>query len=698
MPTNLGPLDLTSNTSHPPFVTSASTVANGGFQEWMAFDGTQADGWAGSNNGVDWLQIDLGTAQLLGSYSIAKIPTQGYIPTAWTMQGSNDGTTWTVVDTRIGENAWYPNEIRTYICAVHTTAYRYFRINITANAGGEYTMIGELGLYSETTGGTPPQAGPPVLISPTDLTSNTSHPPFVTSGLNEYDPAYGAFSAGGSWLSTQLPAWLQIDLGVATVLGRYVMTCDGTRSPKDWTVQGSNDGSTWTVVDTQAGIIFGSNESRAYYAAVQTSAYRYFRVYVTAEQGTESIAQINHLYLYLGASTATTAQTITFPAIANHVSTDPSFAVSPATASSGLAVGYSISGPATLSGLTVTLTGPGTVTIQASQGGDGTYLPATPVNQSFSSTAPIDLAPHDLTSDTSHTPFVVSASSAYSFLPEWHAFDGTATYWIGIGGGVDWLQIDLGSAKVLGAYAILATTELARMPKNWTMQGSNDGATWAVLDTQAGQAWTNNETLTFRVPVVSAAYRYYRLNITANNGDGTYTDIGELYLYQGTIVGGLTAQTITFPAISNGAANDPPFVLIGTSDSGLPLSYSVVSGLATISGNTVTITGVGPVTIQAAQGGNGSYSAATPVTRSFTVAPGQRGNIAYDQIKASDRTGNGNQLLTYSLAPASATSPGTPGQVAFDAAGYWYFCYGLNQWGRIGPTGYGSAAASPPSW
>jgi len=355
----------------------------------------------------------------------------------------------------------------------------------------------------------------------------------------------------------------------------------------------------------------------------------------------------------------------------------PLFAVSPATASSGLAVCYSIPGPATLSGLTVTLTGPGTVTIHASQGRDGTYLPATPVNQSFSSTAPIDLAPHDLTSDTSHPPFVVSASSAYSFRPEWHAFDGTATCWIGIGGGVDWLQIDPGSAKVLGAYAILATTELARMPKNCTMQGSNDGATWAVLDTQAGQAWTNNETLTFRVPVVSAAYRYYRLNITANNGDGTYTDIGELYLYQGTIVGGLTAQTITFPAISDGAANDPPFVLIGTSDSGLPLSYSVVSGLATVFVNTVTITGVGPVTIQAAQGGNGSYSAATPVTRSFTIAPGQRGNIAYDQIKASDRTGNGNQLLY--VQPRSGcrdkpryTGPGCfrrSGQLVFSATG-----------------------------
>ena len=128
-------------------------------------------------------------------------------------------------------------------------------------------------------------------------------------------------------------------------------------------------------------------------------------------------------------------------------------------------------------------------------------------------------------------------------------------------------------------------------------------------------------------------------------------------------------------------------MLIGTSDSGLPLSYSVISGLATISGNTVTITGVGPVKILASRGGNGSYSASTPVSRSFTIGPGQRGNIAYDQIKASDRTGNGNRLLMYSPAPAAATSPGTPGQVAFDAAGNWYFCYEVNQWGRIGPTG-----------
>lgn len=79
------------------------------------------------------------------------------------------------------------------------------------------------------------------------------------------------------------------------------------------------------------------------------------------------------------------------------------------------------------------------------------------------------------------------------------------------------------------------------------------------------------------------------------------------------------------------------------------------------------------VTIQATQAGNGTYAPATPVSQSFTVAPAQRGCLAFDQIKASDRTGNGNQLLTYSSVPASATSPGTPGQVAYDTAGNWLF-------------------------
>jgi hypothetical protein len=49
----------------------------------------------------------------------------------------------------------------------------------------------------------------------------------------------------------------------------------------------------------------------------------------------------------------------------------------------------------------------------------------------------------------------------------------------------------------------------------------------------------------------------------------------------------------------------------------------VVSGPATISGNTVTIAGVGSFALQASQAASGSYTTATATT-SFTVSPAHR--------------------------------------------------------------------------
>ncbi len=55
--------------------------------------------------------------------------------------------------------------------------------------------------------------------------------------------------------------------------------------------------------------------------------------------------------------------------------------------------------------------------------------------------------------------------------------------------------------------------------------------------------------------------------------------------------------------------------------SGLPVALSVKSGPATISGNMVTVTGVGTVVLAANQGGSAVYNPATEVTTSFTVSP-----------------------------------------------------------------------------
>ncbi len=82
-----------------------------------------------------------------------------------------------------------------------------------------------------------------------------------------------------------------------------------------------------------------------------------------------------------------------------------------------------------------------------------------------------------------------------------------------------------------------------------------------------------------------------------------------------------TPQTITFGALPSKTFGDAAFSLTATTSSALPVSYqSSDTGVATISGSTVTIVGTGSTTITASQSGNGSTYAATSVSRVLVVA------------------------------------------------------------------------------
>ena len=79
-------------------------------------------------------------------------------------------------------------------------------------------------------------------------------------------------------------------------------------------------------------------------------------------------------------------------------------------------------------------------------------------------------------------------------------------------------------------------------------------------------------------------------------------------------------QSISFPPVGTKLTTDPPFALNASATSGLAISYSVISGPASVNGNMVTLNGTpGTVIIQADQLGNGTYDPAAPVTNSFAV-------------------------------------------------------------------------------
>ena len=78
-------------------------------------------------------------------------------------------------------------------------------------------------------------------------------------------------------------------------------------------------------------------------------------------------------------------------------------------------------------------------------------------------------------------------------------------------------------------------------------------------------------------------------------------------------------QVIYFTPIANRWYRDTPVVLAATASSGLPVSYTVVSGPATVSGGALAITGPGRITVRASQGGSADWEPAENVEQSFVA-------------------------------------------------------------------------------
>ncbi len=99
----------------------------------------------------------------------------------------------------------------------------------------------------------------------------------------------------------------------------------------------------------------------------------------------------------------------------------------------------------------------------------------------------------------------------------------------------------------------------------------------------------------------------YPVTITGN----TQTTLTATYLLQ---------QTIRFIPPLSMMLTDPPLTLSASATSGQPVTFSLVSGPATLTGSTLTPTGIGTVTVQADQAGDGTnYAPAASVSAIITI-------------------------------------------------------------------------------
>ena len=306
-------------------------------------------------------------------------------------------------------------------------------------------------------------------------------------------------------------------------------------------------------------------------------------------------------------------QSIVFPTIPNKVSTDAPFTIT-ASATSGLPVSFQvIGGPAAISGNTVILNGAaGTVTIRATQNGNAQWNAAPPVEQSFQVSEPMGGDEIDLTLSVSSDPsfltiynnieftFTVTNEGAASASGvAVHVPKPTEVVWVGgseftaTQGGYNYFGNQIWSVGTLAAGASASITV------NWYVLSASPLTAW-------GEVTAANETDVDSTPENGIC-------CTANEDDETSVTV--------TVPGqGPQDQIITFPSIPNKETDDQPFSISAAATSGLPVTFAIVSGPASIFGNTISLNGTtGTVTVRATQSGNADWNPAPPVERTFQV-------------------------------------------------------------------------------
>ena len=263
-------------------------------------------------------------------------------------------------------------------------------------------------------------------------------------------------------------------------------------------------------------------------------------------------------------------QTITFDEPPTKTYGDAPFDLT-ATANSGLPVSYSSSNlsVATVAGSTVTIVGAGSTTITASQAGNSYYNAATNVEKTLTVNAVI---PTLTTTDISDISPTTAASGGNITANGWATVTARGVCW--------------------------NTSTGPTIANDCTSNGTGNG-----IFTSNLSGLTDNTTY------------YIRAYATNSAGTSYGNEINFLTLPK-------LDQTITFNPLANKTYGDEDFDLTATAGSGLPVSYtSSDESIATISGSTVTITGVGTTTITASQGGNNNYNPAEDVEQILTVNP-----------------------------------------------------------------------------
>ncbi len=289
-------------------VITARNRIGDGEAETMAFDGDVNTKWLDHNdyNGAptvedpSWVQVELPAAATVNKLALVSAnDADARDPENFDLLGSNDGVTWVVLNSWVGESFDERFERKQFSFG-NDLGFSFYRLNITKNKGDDGLMqIAEIELIG-------PQ------YSAVDHSSDPTAVITARNRIGDGEAESKAFDddVNTKWLdhndwagapTEEDPSWVQVDFTDKKIVSSIAITsandADG-RDPENFNLQGSNDGGvTWSPISSWIGESWDNRFERKLFEMGNGFAYTSYRLNITKNKGDDTLMQIAEIEL-----------------------------------------------------------------------------------------------------------------------------------------------------------------------------------------------------------------------------------------------------------------------------------------------------------------------------------------------------------------------------------------------------------------
>ncbi len=556
-------------------LTASATPADSDLQ-LLADDTPLTEATIQSDGSGTWVQYDSEVPIQLQGYSVFSSLTAANDPKAWTLTASNDGEQWTELDSR--QDTTFTARGQKMQFELNTDqSYSHFRLSFPTAEGDTKVTLSEWQLLGRG-------------ILPTDITAD--------GGATD-DATHAALTDKDISTTCRLTQPTEI---VYRSNGKYRLTAytltanTAGNAPKAWTLYASNNGTTWTAIDSRTEQEFPYDHSTNAYMLEGNDSYPYYRLTLDGEGDTEiaewqmlgtldfgtfypditRIAEVKAIdgtptdgltddngHSYAGVAGETMKWSFTFPIDIRVLGYSVVAADEQRLTPKNIQLsGIKDEATSSLSSRTLTLG------VRGSR-----------VTNTISTTKTFRHVEFQVTStvgDTAATRVAeleiygtAIAEEGHSMLPLPETVTATAQ---GLAGteGVEKLSDGVRTTKYhadlsspvaivttyaqpqrIDTYAITAAKdEPTRDPAAWTLEGSSDGETWTMLEERSGELFSHRYATQFYTIATPAEYTQYRLTVT-EAAEATELQMAQLQLLkmQGE-TGIMASQRTAAPSIT----------------------------------------------------------------------------------------------------------------------------------------------------